>query len=465
MLWTAWVAPWVSTNDKRKLFFDFETRPSRRVFTFTATMIEELYHRYLASPLVSTDTRAALENHLFFCLKGPNFDANSFADEALAKGATHVVSDDPVHAGKKGITVVDDVLQTLQKLARHHRNHFSFPVIGLTGSNGKTTNKELMHAVLSQKYRTFSTKGNLNNHIGVPLTLLAIPLDAEMAVVEMGANHQREIAQLSEICDPDYGLITNIGKAHLEGFGGIEGVRKGKGELFDHLRQKEDAVIFLNADDEVLTEMAAGLRAISYGTQAGSFVRGSLSDTGTAVALQYACRGYQSGTIQTQLVGQYNFINVLAAICVGCHFEVPHTDIAVALESYAPELNRSQWKRTAHNALILDAYNANPSSMELALRNFAAMKAENKVAILGHMLELGEDADSEHQVLIGLLRSLQLDALLVGHHFAACEKEGFKHFDTTNDLLAFVKSTPIKNATVLLKGSRMVALEKVVDLL
>lgn len=428
-------------------------------------MIEALYHIYLKSPLVSTDTRAELRNHLFFCLKGPNFNANTFAEEALAKGAVHVVSDDPSHKGKERITVVDDVLTTLQKLARHHRDHFSFPVIGLTGSNGKTTNKELMHAVLSQKFRTYATKGNLNNHIGVPLTLLSIPLDAQMAVIEMGANHQREIAALSEICDPDFGLITNIGKAHLEGFGGIEGVRKGKGELYDHLRRKKDAVVFLNADDQVLGEMVSGLETITYGTDPASYVRGALQQTGGPLALRYECNGFESKRIQTQLVGDYNFSNVLLAVCVGCHFGVPHGDIAQALEGYAPELNRSQLKHTPHNTLVLDAYNANPSSMELALRNFASMKGAGKVAILGHMLELGDDSQAEHQKLIGLLRSLNLNALLVGNLFATCDTSGFQHFNATDDLLVHLKNQPIKNATVLLKGSRMVALEKAVDLL
>lgn len=414
---------------------------------------------------MSTDTRANLEGSVFFCLKGPNFDANTFAEKALEQGAAHVVADDESHRNKANMTVVQDALEALQDLAAHHRAQFDFPVIGLTGSNGKTTNKELIAAVLMKKYRTYSTKGNLNNHIGVPLTLLSIPLDAEIAVIEMGANHQGEIKMLTEICNPTAGIITNIGKAHLEGFGGIEGVRKGKGELFDFLKKKPGHLVFLNGDDLVLNEMAEGMNKCSYGTHSGVFIQGFQGEDGRTVQFSYREQDYVSRSIESNLAGDYNLINLLAAVCVGRYFKVPHDDIADALEAYEPNLNRSQWLQTGNNTLLLDAYNANPSSMQLALENFAKVQADTKLAVLGHMLELGEDAPAEHQALIDQLRTLNLRAILVGEYFENCHREGFQWCNDTNALLELLKQIPIKNATILLKGSRMVALEKAKELL
>lgn len=414
---------------------------------------------------MSTDTRANLAGSMFFCLKGPNFDANVFAEKALEQGAAHVVSDDRTYLGNDNITVVSNALHALQQLASHHRAQFDFPVLGLTGSNGKTTNKELIAAVLAKKYRTYSTKGNLNNHIGVPLTLLSIPLTAEIAVIEMGANHQGEIKMLSEICTPSVGMITNIGKAHLEGFGGIEGVRKGKGELFDFLRKKPDHLVFLNGDDPVLNDMAKGMNTCSYGINAGAFIQGFQGESGLTVQFTYREQDYVSRSILSKLAGDYNLINLLAAVCIGRYFKVPHDDIADALEAYEPNLNRSQWLQTGKNTLLLDAYNANPSSMKLALENFAKVQAESKLAILGHMLELGEDTVTEHQALIEQLRALDLEAILVGQHFENCDRKDFQWCADTKGLLEHLKQSPIKNATILLKGSRMVTLEKAKELL
>lgn len=424
--------------------------------------ITALYELFLLSDKVSTDTRADLKNALFFCLKGPNFNANDFAEAALEKGALHVVADDARLEGNPEITVVPGVLSALQQLANYHRRKLKCTVIGLTGSNGKTTNKELIASVLAAKYRTYFTRGNLNNHIGVPLTLLEIPPDAEMAVVEMGANHRGEIKMLTEISEPDCGMITNIGKAHLEGFGGIEGVRKGKGELFDFLRSKPDHVVFLNADDPVLSEMAAGMNTVTYGASEGAFVIGEMIEAETA-ALRYRESDFRSEPVVTGLVGDYNFSNILAAVCIGRYFEVPHADIKAALETYTPNLNRSQLVKTDKNLLILDAYNANPSSMELALDNFSRRAGGPKLAILGQMNELGDTSEAEHQALVNRLKRLQLDAYLIGPLFENVDCKGFRRFADTDELTGFLQKNPVEGAVVLLKGSRSVALEKAVE--
>ena len=424
--------------------------------------ISALYNHFLQSRKVGTDTRADLKDALFFCLKGPNFNANDFAEAALEMGALHVVADEARLEGASGITVVPDVLSALQELANHHRRQLKCPVIGLTGSNGKTTNKELIASVLGTKYSTYFTRGNLNNHIGVPLTLLDIPKDAEMAVIEMGANHQGEIKMLTEIVEPDFGMITNIGKAHLEGFGGIEGVRKGKGELFDFLRSKPDHLVFLNADDPVLTEMSEGMNTVTYGASDDAYVIGKPIESETA-ALRYEQGGFRSEAIVTDLVGSYNFSNIMAAICIGRYFDVAHADIKSALESYTPGLNRSQLVKTDKNTVVLDAYNANPSSMELAVENFAKRADGPKLAILGQMNELGDTSETEHQTLVDRLRALELNAYLVGPLFKDVDLKGFQRFEDTTDVMNFLEENPVEGTVVLLKGSRSVALEKVVE--
>lgn len=426
--------------------------------------IQDLYKIYLRTPRVTTDTRKEVSGTIFFCLKGPNFDANSFAPKALEKGAVHVVADNPKLSKKENITVVDDVLTTLQNLARHHRNHFQFPVIGLTGSNGKTTNKELIAAVLARRYTTFFTHGNLNNHIGVPLTLLSIPLDAEMAVIEMGANAQGEIRDLSNICDPEYGMITNIGKAHLEGFGGIEGVKKGKSELYKHIKAK-NAKLFVNGDDDVLMQLSEGIERTLFGSDPEFYCSGTILERKPFISFEFAQGGQTSGEIKTQLVGAYNFSNLMAAACIGCYFDVPMEEISSALANYKPNNNRSEMVDTGRNKLILDAYNANPSSMELALANFAEMDHEPKLALVGHMLELGKDSAVEHQKLIDQLSDLGLKAILVGSNFAKCNKKGFHHCETPEDLKTWLQINQIENHLIIAKGSRLVAMEKAKDFL
>ena len=426
--------------------------------------IQDLYKIYLETPRVTTDTRKEVKNAIFFCLKGPNFDANSFALTALERGATHVVADDSQLVDEANITVVDDVLTVLQKLAHHHREQFKFPVIGLTGSNGKTTNKELIAAVLSRKYQTYFTHGNLNNHIGVPLTLLSIPLEAEMAVIEMGANAQGEIRDLSKISDPDYGMITNIGKAHLEGFGGIEGVKKGKSELYKHIKAK-NAKLFVNGDDDVLMELSEGIERTLFGSQQKFYSSGAVLKRKPFISFEFEYNGHSSGEIQTQLVGAYNFSNLMAAACIGCYFDVSIEEITFALSAYKPSNNRSEMVDTGKNKLILDAYNANPSSMELAMSNFAEMDHEPKLALIGHMLELGKESQAEHQKLVDHLSDLKLKTILVGSNFAECNKKGFHYCETPEELMKWLKANPIENHLVIAKGSRMVAMEKAKEFL
>jgi len=422
--------------------------------------IEELYRLYRRSDGVSTDTRANLTNRLFFCLKGPNFDANEFAEEALNKGAMAVISDDTKNRGKDGVIVVNKSLEALQELAIRHRKSFSFPVFGLTGSNGKTTNKELVNAVLTKKYRTYSTKGNLNNHIGVPLTILDIRDDAEFAVIEMGANHQGEIQELSKISDPDYGMITNIGKAHLEGFGGIEGVKKGKKELFDHIRAKS-AKLFVNGDDEVLMEISEGIERTLFGTDESFFVRGKIERSTPTLSFSFQFEEYESPEIITRLTGDYNFYNLMAAVCLGKYFEVENTDIESALAEYIPTNNRSQVKKTENNTVILDAYNANPTSMMAAIENLSKMASTRKAALLGHMLELGNEAKAEHEAVLKKLQELNLDAFLVGKHFKECNPS-FPVFDNSEELRDYIHDNPLKDFQILVKGSRSVQMEKVI---
>jgi UDP-N-acetylmuramoyl-tripeptide--D-alanyl-D-alanine ligase len=424
--------------------------------------IKQLYTIFEAHPQVSTDTRKDPAGKIFFCLKGENFNANEFAREALSKGAVHVVSDDKRHLGIDGISVVRDVLTTLQQLAFYHRSKWKFPVIGITGSNGKTTNKELITAVLQKKYRTYATAGNLNNHIGVPLTLLSIPLNAEMAVIEMGANHQGEIRELSAISDPEYGMITNIGKAHLEGFGGLEGVKKGKKELYDHIRNKKGK-LFVNADDSTLMEISEGITRVLFGTGDDVITRGHMVHAMPFISVAYQHGDYRSPEIRTKLVGGYNFANIMAAVCIGCYFGVEPQDINAALSEYNPGNNRSQLLETAKNKVVMDAYNANPSSMESALRNFAEMDHQPKIAMLGQMLELGETSHIEHQTIVNLLRTLKLSGVLVGRNFENCEREGFQYFPSTKELSEWLALNPIVDHLVLLKGSRMVAMEKALE--
>jgi UDP-N-acetylmuramoyl-tripeptide--D-alanyl-D-alanine ligase len=424
--------------------------------------IEPLYKIYRQYPCVQTDSRKLKNGDLFFALKGPSFNGNAFAKKAIADGAAYAIIDDPAFADVEKTIMVDDVLTTLQQLANHHRNQFKIPFIAVTGSNGKTTTKELIHAVLSTTYRTYTTEGNLNNHIGVPLTILKIRPDAEMAVIEMGANHRGEIASYCTIAEPDFGLITNCGKAHLEGFGGEEGVRLGKGELFDYLRS-HNGTAFVFSDYDYLRDMSRGIQTIiPYGTKEG-LVAGEVADAGQYLSLR-GNRGFR-GTISTHLVGDYNLPNILAAIVIGTYFKVTEDKIKNAIEAYTPTNSRSQLLQKGSNKIILDAYNANPSSMKAAIRNFAKSEGRHKLLVLGAMAELGEGSVGEHEDIVDEIANYHWDdVLLVGGDFLKIDGQ-FKKFAKPEEAGAWLKDKKISDAYLLIKGSRSIQMEKVLDYL
>lgn len=431
--------------------------------------IDELYKRFLeCGQKVSTDTRKPEKGAVFFALKGANFNANEFASKALDAGCAYAVVDEEKYAGKNCF-LVNDVLAALQQLANHHRRQLKIPFIAITGSNGKTTNKELIHAVLSKKFKALATAGNLNNHIGVPLTLLSLTKEHEIAIIEMGANHQGEIDMLCRIAEPDFGLITNIGKAHLEGFGGIEGVKKGKSEMYRYIASRKGK-LFVNGDDAVLMDLAKGNEMITYGEQSYLDVIGKAFNTDEFVSFKWTIQSGEKDwnklpLVKTQMIGHYNFINLLCAACIGNYFEVGEKLINEALAEYNPKMNRSQLEKTKNNTLILDAYNANPSSMKAAIENFAGLKAENKMLILGDMFELGEYAQEEHQKITELLKSKKLnDVIFIGQEFSKTAKD-YKTFTNTNDCLEYLKQQQPKGKTILIKGSRGMKLEILKDAL
>lgn len=423
-------------------------------------MIEELYRIFKKYPSVSTDSRKITKDCIFFALKGENFNGNTFAEDALAKGAAYAVIDEKEYKTSERMILVEDVLQTLQKLANYHRKQLQVPIISLTGSNGKTTTKELINAVLSKKFNTTATKGNLNNHIGVPLTLLSMNTDTEIGIVEMGANHQKEIAFLSSIAEPDYGYITNFGKAHLEGFGGVEGVIKGKSELYDHLNAN-DKFIFVNGNDP---------KQIERTVEANKYVFGSTSEADLTIEFIKADPMVQlevdSTQIHSQLIGSYNFSNIAAAIAIGTYFNVATKDIKEAIEAYIPSNNRSQIIEKNDLHIILDAYNANPTSMKAALDNFSNLSNTKKIAFLGDMFELGESAEKEHQLISDYAASLNIDKVyLIGENFSKTiqNSEKITIHSTFDSLKAQFPS--VINSTLLIKGSRGMALERILELL
>jgi UDP-N-acetylmuramoyl-tripeptide--D-alanyl-D-alanine ligase len=422
--------------------------------------IEVLHQLFLKFPHACTDTRKIIEKSIFFALKGDNFNGNEFAQNALNDGAAYAVVDEEEYMVSDRTILVDNVLQTLQKLALYHRKHCKAKIIGLTGSNGKTTTKELIFAVLSKKYKTIATKGNLNNHIGVPLTLLSIQGNTEMAVVEMGANHLREIAFLCNLAQPDYGYITNFGKAHLEGFGSEEGVIKGKGELYEFL-MGHNRSIFFNADDPVQLRMLEGYgKKMGFSKDSPKHFQIKFAGADPFVALETAGQ-----TVRSKLIGSYNFTNCCAAVLMGHYFDVPISDIKIALENYSPQNNRSQIIEKNGNNIILDAYNANPTSMKAALENFEKIPGKNKIAFLGDMFELGSAAATEHQNIADLAKELNLkNVYLVGSNFNLVNTE-YAKFRTFQDLGSILAGNPPKNATILIKGSRGMALERIIDLL
>ncbi len=419
--------------------------------------IEQIYNHFIHSSCVATDTRKIKSNCLFFCLKGEHFNGNTFAKEALEKGASYVVVDDPNYYLKnKQYILVDNSLDALQKLAQYHRRQFSIPVIGITGSNGKTTTKELIYSVLSQQFRTTSTIGNLNNHIGVPLTLLNIDSETEIAIIEMGANHINEIAFLSSLAEPTHGYITNFGKAHLEGFGSIEGVVQGKSELFEYLK-RNDGVTIINSKESKMVALTKNQNTFSFG------------DTkDTDVLLQYKtlkneCLSFivDNQIIESNLKGAYNNSNIAVAITFGLHFKMPLELIKKGIEAYSPKNNRSQWVNTGTNTLVLDAYNANPSSMKAALNAFFEAQKDNRVLILGDMLELGDYALEEHQKIVELISSKKTDAvILVGSIFKQTSTSSkIITFANTEDTIHYLEKKCFRNKTIFIKGSRGIALE------
>ena len=423
--------------------------------------IEQLYKIFLSHPSIQTDTRKLKKDDLFFALKGPNFNGNLFAQQALDAGAAFAVTDEPTDATNDKIIVVDDVLTTLQLLAQHHRKQFSIPFIAITGSNGKTTTKELVHEVLSTTYKTYTTEGNLNNHIGIPITILKVKADAEIAVIEMGANHQKEIESYCVYTMPTHGLITNCGKAHLEGFGGVEGVRKGKGELFDYLRANNGTAFIMN-DYDYLKEMSAGIANIfTYGTHDAA-ITGEVKNSSGFLSVSIT-KGAAIETIQTQLVGEYNLPNILSAVALGKYFKVPDNKIQTALEQYTPSNSRSQLIIKGNNTFILDAYNANPTSMKAAIDNFAKMEGDKKVLLLGGMMELGEESITEHQAIINVINNYIWEAVvLVGGDY---HKLSHPYINLENSLQAkewFVQQQ-FTHASVLVKGSRSMQMEKVLS--
>ena len=415
--------------------------------------IKDLYDIFLQSAGVCTDTRTLKKNQLFFALKGENFDGNRFALQALEKGASYAVAGEDLQADDPRLIKVPDTLETLKALAAYHRRQLRIPVIGLTGTNGKTTTKELIKTALGAAYRVSATEGNLNNEIGVPLTVLKIGPRAQLAIVEMGASHPEDLKPLLAVAQPNLGLITNVGKAHLLGFGSFEGVKHAKGLLYDYLKE-HDGVVFANAEDPVLQEMLSqrGLEAITYSRE-GVKVKAS----------PFLELDFGDARLKTQLVGAYNAANVLAALKLAWYFDVPREDALQAIASYVPSNNRSQLVKTEKNTLIVDAYNANPSSMAVALENLSLMPGR-KVALLGDMRELGADAAAEHRKIVERLEGME--AFLVGEEFTSVAKgKPYKTFATSEDLAKYLKENPLKGCTVLLKGSHSMQMEKLTDVL
>ena len=436
------------------------------------TTIEHLYQIFKeCDKKICTDSRNPIQDSIFFALSGENFDGNKYAQDAIDRGCKYAVISNSEYKKGERFLLVEDVLFSLQRLAHHHRKQFTIPVIAITGSNGKTTTKELIYEVLSKKYKTLATIGNLNNHIGVPLTLLRLDSSVEIAIIEMGANHQKEIGMLSEIASPDYGVITNIGKAHLEGFGGVDGVKKGKGELFDFLK-KNEGMVFYHADDDILSGMAINLqKKFTYGTNKLYDVVGKMVSAEQYIDFKWKTRYGASSlnsseTIRTHLVGKYNYYNLLCAAAIGNFFKVEEDQINNALHSYIPTNNRSQMHLTENNKFILDMYNANPSSMQAALENFAQLKADDKTVILGDMLELGIETDEEHKKIISLATSKSIECFFVGKNFYRF-KEEFKSvfFADVKEALAHFKENRLQHKTILIKGSRGIKLEELLSIL
>ncbi len=424
-------------------------------------IIEQLYQKYLEAGKISIDTRQITPGSVFFALKGDKFNANEFAAEALIKGARYAVVDDERFVKEERYILVEDSLVALQNLAKHHRSQLKIPIIGLTGSNGKTTTKELVNAVLSKKFKTFATKGNLNNHIGVPLTILSIDKSSEIAVIEMGANHLGEIALLSSIANPTHGFITNIGKAHIGTFGGFENIIRGKSELYQHLISN-DGIVFINSQNPILSNMAKRFKATLLYPAVGDYYSCELIESDPFVKI----KAENNEIVQTQMIGAYNFENIAVALCIGKYFEVDAQLTNAAVAEYVPGNMRSQFLKKETNTIILDAYNANPSSMQAAIDNLASMKALKKVVILGDMFELEEEAEKEHRYLGRLLKEKNFDRVYLCGKLMRSAKAEFSDallFESKDLLIEELKRNPLKDSTILVKASRGIGLETVLE--
>ena len=425
--------------------------------------IIDLYDLFIHNPQITTDSRNCPKGSIFFALKGDKFDGNQYAGKALASGCVYAVIDNPDYYIGERTILVDNVLKTLQQLAHHHRKVLGLPIIGITGTNGKTTTKELLAAVLSTKFNLLYTEGNFNNHIGVPLTLLRLTHDHEMAVIEMGASHPGDIKELVDIVHPNYGIITNVGRAHLEGFGSFEGVIRTKGELYDYIRRSKGK-IFIKKENEYLQSIAKGIEQITYGYGDDAFASGQVVSCDPFLVFNWKQQG-KLHTVETHMIGSYNLDNVLAAVAVGRFFKIPAERISRAIAAYEPTNNRSQFKKTDNNELIIDAYNANPSSMKVALDNFITMPVQPKAIILGDMRELGPTSDELHAEVVEQIKKGQFDKVfLCGEHFSKVGKE-FSPFATTEAMVEELRKQPLKGYHILIKGSHSMGLEKLVEIL
>jgi UDP-N-acetylmuramoyl-tripeptide--D-alanyl-D-alanine ligase len=426
--------------------------------------IQEVHNLFLKCKSLSIDTRKIEKDSMFFAIKGENFDANTFAQEALERGALFVIIDNPSYLIDKRTILVENSLETLQKLAKFHRAYLKIPIVALTGSNGKTTTKELINVVLSQKYNVKATVGNLNNHIGVPLTLLSFTNETELGIVEMGANHKKEIEFLCEIAEPDYGYITNFGKAHLEGFGGVKGVIEGKSEMYKYLLENEK-LAFINLDDPIQVEKSKEIKSFTFG------LHNSFADLNvqTIEANPFVVIKYDDFFVKSNLIGLYNANNINAAVAIGNHFKVDKNDIKKAIENYIPTNNRSQLLKKESFEIILDAYNANPSSMAVAITNFLQLDNQNKVMILGDMFELGSESQQEHKAIVDSLENQDKSVCyLIGKSFYEnrVSNENLHFFETFEDFSAYLNNNKFQEkSTILIKGSRGMALERTLDFL
>lgn len=424
--------------------------------------IEELYKLFQSHPIICTDTRKIAEGSLFFALKGANFDANKFVVESLEKGAAYAIADDASLTGlnNERIVVVENVLQTLQLLANYHRNQMNIPLIAITGTNGKTTTKELVTTALSPNHNVLATEGNLNNSIGVPLTLLRLTKEHTIAVVEMGASHPGDIEELVNVANPTYGIITNVGRAHLQGFGSYEGVIATKCELYDYIKAN-GGTLFVHNENDILMQRSEGIERVCYGTAPNLFVKGTMISASPFLKAKVE-RGDCAVEVETNLIGKYNLDNIVAAMAIAAYFNVALQDSARAISEYQPSNSRSQFIKGDRNNIILDAYNANPSSMRVAIENFAEIEAENKMLILGDMLELGGESENEHKKIELLLNELGFEnVMLIGNEFSKVVQQ-YKTFATTAHAVEYIKESKIESQTILIKGSRGIALEQTV---